>query len=78
MCASSKSYEIDKQALARSFRMLQGYLHPDKFANKSKVCARCDGIYAVLSCAHTDGTNLLIRAVLTDQQGILHTSKAIH
>ncbi|XP_065892259.1 iron-sulfur cluster co-chaperone protein HscB-like [Dysidea avara] len=33
----SKSYEIDKRALARSYRMLQSYLHPDKFANKSKL-----------------------------------------
>ena len=47
MCASSKSYEIDKQALARSYRMLQGYLHPDKFANKSKVCAKYDLYYHV-------------------------------
>jgi len=77
MCDSPKSYEIDKQVLARSYRMLQSYLHPDKFANKSKVFI-LDLLISYNVRAYVVGAIILSRAVFTGQQSIFHTSKAIH
>ena len=34
---SPKSYELDHLILTQTYRKLQSFLHPDKFANKSEV-----------------------------------------